>query len=189
MGTQRNTNIANALDAYQASLAMEGDKRAFALLYKRWHPRLLRLAFRLTGHREDAQDVMQEASLTIASKLHRLNDPELFGAWALTIVRRRAVDQVRKHVRTRRTLDAVANEPPAEAANLADEQISMHQALAELAPIDRTILELFYLDGLTGPEMSAALGIPLGTVKSRLSRARTRFKSIHTATLKGDHDE
>ena len=66
--------LGEALDIYQAGLAMEGDKDAFTLLYRRWHPKLLKLAIRLTRHTDDARDVMQDTALVIARDIHKLRD-------------------------------------------------------------------------------------------------------------------
>lgn len=93
--------ITKALDEYQAALAINGDARAFELLYKRWHPRLLRFAYRLTASEEEASDVMQEAAMTIAKNINRLESPASFPAWAYTIVRRRAGDHIQSIVRQR----------------------------------------------------------------------------------------
>jgi len=82
--------LGDALDSYQAGLARDGDVRAFDLLYRRWHPKLLRLATRLTRNPDEAQDVMQDAALTMARGIRKLKDPARFSAWACTIVRRRS---------------------------------------------------------------------------------------------------
>ena len=91
-----------ALDIFQVGQATAGDRRAFDLLYRRWHPRLLRLASRLTGHADQAQDVLQEAALTIARDIHKLQEPSKFSAWAYTIIRRRAADHINKAVQQRK---------------------------------------------------------------------------------------
>ena len=95
------SQIPKALDAYQAACASAGDESAFSLLYKRWHARLLRFAYRQTGHPEAARDVMQEAALSMARNIHRLKDPELFSSWAYTIVRRRAADHIAANIKDR----------------------------------------------------------------------------------------
>ena len=99
--TEVHKNLEAALDIFQVSQAAAGDKRAFELLYRRWHPRLLRLANRLTGHPEQARDVLQNAAMTIARDIHKLQDPSKFSAWAYTIIRRRAADFINKAVRQR----------------------------------------------------------------------------------------
>lgn len=167
-----------ALDIFQIGQASNGDRRAFDLLYRRWHPRLLRLANRLTRHPDEAQDVLQEAALIIARDIHKLQDPAKFSAWAYTIIRRRAADYIDKAVR-RRNLEGQMVETPKPAP---DEDVALRQALSRLPETDRLMLILFYQDGFLGTEIAAALGIPLGTVKSRLYKARADLKSIYTTT-------
>jgi len=168
-----------ALDAFQAAQASEGDAVAFDLLYRRWHPRMLRLAQRLTGHPDEARDVMQDAALTLARDIHKLRDPARFSAWAYTIIRRRAADHIDRAVRRRAQVSNVAIEaaPPK-----TEEELSLRQALSKLPEADRLMLVLFYVDGLRGTEIAAALGMPLGTVKSRLFAARNRLKSTYNET-------
>lgn len=75
---------------------------AFEHLAARWHPRLLRHAWRLTGDLEGAQEAVQEAWMGVARGLWRLKDPASFGPWALRIVSRRCADKSRLyHARER----------------------------------------------------------------------------------------
>jgi RNA polymerase sigma-70 factor (ECF subfamily) len=64
-----------------------------------------------------------------------------------------------------------------------DTKMSLRQALAHLPETDRLMLTLFYVEGLRGTEIAAALGIPLGTVKSRLFTARQKLKTIYEAEI------
>jgi len=175
--TQKQLEV--ALDAFQVGQAAMGDKGAFDLLYRRWYPRLYRLACRLTGHPDEARDVLQEAALTIARDIHKLEDPGKFSAWAYTIIRRRAADHIAKAVRRREVeshaLETISFPVP-------EDDLSLRQALARLPETERLMLTLFYQDGFLGTEIAAALGIPLGTVKSRLFKARAHLKSIYIST-------
>ena len=176
---------AKALDAYQALLASQGDAKAFAFLYQRWHPKLLRFAIRRTGQADLAQDVMQEAALAMAKNIHRLKEPENFSSWAYTIVRYKAADQINRVVKDRRLKDDFKDHPTDHDLAHMDTSLSLKQALAELPETDRLMLTLFYVDGLTGAELAAALGVPLGTIKSRLFKARAALKTIYE-NEKGD---
>jgi RNA polymerase sigma-70 factor (ECF subfamily) len=169
-------DLAKSLDLYQATLAVDGDRKAFVGLYKRWHPKGMRLARRLTGNAEEAKDVMQEASITLAKNIHRLEKPEQFSAWAYTIVRRRAVDYIRSAVKAREISDRYAQNQTVQAHPSPEEGLSLQQALSKLPPDEKTLLSLFYVDGFSGREIAQALGIPVGTVKSRLFNARTHLK-------------
>ena len=178
--TQKRKSV--ALDAYQVGLAAQGDVRAFDALYRRWHPKLLRFAHRLMGNADDARDVMQDASLTIARDIHKLREVDRFAAWAYTIVRRRAADHIKDAVRARQV---IADLPEPEATKGPETALSLRQALSHLPETDQLMLSLFYVEGLRGTEIAAALGIPLGTVKSRLSTARRKLKT-HYENLNGE---
>jgi len=176
----------DALDEYQAALAMHGDEKAFKLLYQRWHPRLLRFAYRLTHNVEDAQDVIQEAAIAIAKNLHRLEKPASFAPWAYTIVRRRAIDHVRKAVRSRQKERDMTDKPVQDQCSDLDQSFALTQALQQMSDTDRSILKMFYLDGMTGPELASAIGVPLGTLKSRLHSARIKLKRIYESSGNGE---
>lgn len=181
--------LPEALDDYQALLAREGDVQAFTLLYKRWHPRLLRFAYRLTRDQEAAQDVMQEAAITIAKNIRKLQDPARFSAWAYTIVRRRAADHIQQNMKDRDTkLRFKADHKPV-SSDIADETLSLKQALARLPHADQVLLKLFYIDGMHGAEMAEAMGVPIGTIKSRLFTARAKLKSTYETHEKGDNHD
>lgn len=169
-----------ALDVYQADLAAQGDVKAFDGLYRRWYPKLLRFAGRLMGNPDEARDVMQEASLTIARDIHKLREPEQFSAWAYTIVRRRAADHIKQAMRSRKL---IAELPEPETVKSPERGLSLRQALAHLPETDQLMLTLFYVEGLRGTEIAAALGIPLGTVKSRLSTARRKLKTHYETNI------
>ncbi len=172
-------DLSKALDNYQASLAMGGDQHAFALLYKRWHPRLLRLALRLTRNPEDAQDVMQDSAITIAKNIYKLEKPESFSAWAYTIVRRRSADHIKRAIHHREIKTRAEAQPLASHATTPEDRLTLKQVLESLPQTDRAILTLFYSDGFSGKEIALALGVPIGTVKSRLFTAREKLKHIY----------
>lgn len=185
--TEKQTNSAGetptasigALDELQVALAMDGDQHAFALLYRRWHPRLLRHAMLLTGNPDDANDVMQEAAMAIARNIHRLQHPNKFGPWAYTIVRNKTANYIRYAQRDRKLKDLVRDDttggidetPADERAN------TLRDLIEQLSERDREILTAYYVDGMSVKEIAVCVSVPVGTVKSRLHTARTRLKS------------
>ncbi len=171
-----------ALDAYQALLAMEGDRAAFDRLYRRWHARLLRHAHRLIGHSEDARDVMQEVAMALVKNIHRLREPEQFGPWAYTIVRNRSASFIKRTVREReiKTEAAAEAETTGAGAGPTDTRSDDLTALiATLGPTDREVLSAYYVDGMSVAEIAACLALAPGTVKSRLHTARTHLKTAY----------
>jgi RNA polymerase sigma factor (sigma-70 family) len=159
--------------------AQAREVRAFERLALRWHPRLMRHARRLTGDADGAQEAVQETWVAIARGLGRLADPAAFGAWALRITGRRCADWIARRRRMRQRfagLEAAADVPtPTE--ERADDLSSVREALRGLGPGQRALLAMHYIEGLSLLEIAGALGVPLGTVKSRLYHARERLRA------------
>jgi RNA polymerase sigma-70 factor (ECF subfamily) len=169
-----------------------GEPAALDALVTRWQPRLWPLAVRLTGDRDAARDLAQDAWLAIVRGLRRLDDPAGFRAWAYRIVTNKCVDWLRRRAVRRDAaaeLRGVANaeiddhRPPV--LDGADEVARMRAALRQLPSDQRTILSLHYLDGLSVLEIAAVLDVPAGTVKSRLHKARGQLRT----TLQGNDHE
>lgn len=152
---------------------------AFELLAERWHPRLLGHARRLTGDAEGAREAVQEAWLAIARGLLRLQDPASFGAWALRITSRRCADWIAGRRRSRpRSVDLDAAGRALSVSAGCDDNLSRaRDALRCLDPERRALMTLYYIEGLSVAEMASVLGIPPGTVKSRLACARERLRA------------
>jgi len=155
-----------------------GDEAALQALIGRWQPRLGRLASRLTGEREAARDVVQEAWLAIVRGLHRLEDPAQFRAWAYRIVRHKCVDWTRRRVTQRKATHAATARADAAPPRPSDEIARLRAAMARLPQEQRAILALRYVDDLSLDEIARVFGIPRGTVKSRLYHARQRLKNV-----------
>ena len=181
-----------ALDEFQAGLAMQGDRRAFSLLHKRWQSRLLAHAYRWVQNREDARDVLQDSALALARNIHRLRDPRDFGPWAFTIVRRRAVDLVRRKHRARANTARFEREQSVRVQPVAVETdpraATLRTLISELSPEPRELLRMFYVDGMSVGEIARCLQRPAGTVKSRLHAARAQLKTAYHSQNGEDHD-
>jgi RNA polymerase sigma factor (sigma-70 family) len=160
--------------------AQARDVRAFERLASRWHPRLLRHAARLTGDADAAEDAVQEAWVAIARGLGRLVDPAAFGAWALRITGRRCADWIARRQRTRRRFTALeaAADVPVAPAERADDVALVREAVRRLETPERALLAMHYVEGLSLGEIAGALGVPVGTVKSRLYHARERLRAV-----------
>lgn len=173
----RNIQKEKALDAYLVLRAQAGNADAFDQLYRRWYPKLLAHASRVLGSREQAQDAVQDAAVTISSSLRSLKKPESFAPWAFQITTRRCHDFVRRAVRNRDIAAAASDFESLETDGA--EVLSVRQAIGRLAPQDQSILALFYTQGLTLSEIAIALDIPIGTAKSRLFSARQHLKTLY----------
>ncbi len=161
----------------------DGDGEALEVLVARWQPRLVRLAWRLTAEREAARDVVQDAWLAIVRKLKRLDDPARFRPWAYRIVTNKCADWTRRRVAQRKAakdLQSAAAEPkhgdPSTVTDSADEAARLRHAVTQLPDEQRAILSLHYLDEMSVAQIAEVLGVPVGTVKSRMFHARNRLR-------------
>lgn len=181
------------LDEYLAASARAGDRAALGELAKRWERRLVRHAWRLTGEVEDARDIAQEAWVDIARGLRRLDDCAAFPAFAFRIVTRRAADWTRRSKRMR-IGSAVAAEPRDNPANNDGMEASasspaLRAAMNSLPAEQRAAIALFYLEDLSVAEIAAALGVPAGTVKTRLMAARDKLRNALGVTMETDNEQ
>jgi len=165
-----------ALDAYLAAAARTGDRKALALLFKRWNPRLATHAWRLLGDRDLAGDAVQEAWVEIVRALPRLADTGAFAAWAYRITSRRCARAIGRAVRDRRTAEALGSGEEAVAA-AEPETLRLRQAIDALPPDQRAAIALFYLEDMSVAEVAVALAVPAGTVKTRLMHARHKLRA------------
>lgn len=165
--------------------ALAGDQSAFGRLVERHQDRLYNTLLRFTGSPEDAQDIAQDALVQALLKLDRFRRDSAFFTWLYRIAFNRAVSLSRKR-RERVSLDGLqadggleakstTNQPEQEA--LACERAELvHQALATLAEDHRQVLVLREFDGLDYEQIAAIIETPVGTVRSRLFRARSQLR-------------
>jgi RNA polymerase sigma-70 factor (ECF subfamily) len=167
-----------------------GDQRAFAALYDELAPVLYGVALRVVRDRAQAEEVTQEAFVEVWRQAARF-DPARGGVrgWAVTIARRRAVDRVRseqsRRLRQHRQAASLAGEPagPSEAVIDSFERDRARRALNELSGGQRQALELAYFDGLTHVQIAEGLGVPLGTVKSRIRDGLLRLRGLMASPI------
>jgi RNA polymerase sigma-70 factor, ECF subfamily len=165
----------------------EGDADAFELLVGRWQRRLWRHAWRLTGDETAAWDVMQETWIGISGGLRRLKDASAFPAWAYRIVSNKCRDSIRHQRRQREAQDTYTEwmrREDRETATTEERHGNLRDALDQLSGPDRAVLSLRYEEDFDTAEIAGILGIPEGTVKSRLFYARGRLRKY----LEKDHE-
>lgn len=159
------------------------DRDAIASLYDAYGGMAFGLAFRVVSDAKEAEDVVQEAFLTLWRQAQRLDAARgSVRSLLMTIVHRRAIDAVRRRAgRPEVVLDAAAplaatTPDPVDFASLAEERETVGRALRELPEEQRKAIELTYFGGLTVAEMAAEEDIPVGTAKSRLRLALERMR-------------
>jgi RNA polymerase sigma-70 factor (ECF subfamily) len=156
-----------------------GEPEAFDQLVARWHQPLWLFLRRLTGDDEAAADAVQECWLRVLRALPRLREPAHLRAWLFTIARRVAVDRLRDRYAEPASDDVDLSNIAAEdtlADDRAEELAGLHDALARMPIVEREVLVLFYLHELSLNQLAEVLAVPVGTVKSRLFRARQMLR-------------
>ncbi len=159
-----------------------GNADAFRRLVSRWQGPLRLHARYLVGNSEAARDIAQDAWVDIARTIHKLREPASFRGWAFRIVGHKAADWVRRERRRRQLREEAArNKPEVQDCNARDASAEeatsvVRRAINSLPPDRQRIVRLKYLDQLSVPEIAEILGIPTGTVKSRLYHAREQLR-------------
>ena len=172
-----NERLARYLDRIAA-----GDRAVFDALYQLSAPRLWAVVRRMIAHKQPAEDVLQETYLTIWRKAH-LFDPTVGEAlaWMTTIARHRAIAWLRQPANaqprtptpseSRIDEEAIAKDAP-------EQSVLFNEVLGKLSREQRESVSLVYLFGMTQEEVSIALKVPLGTVKSRVRRGLIALKDL-----------
>jgi RNA polymerase sigma-70 factor (ECF subfamily) len=151
--------------------------------------RLYRLAYRLTGSRDDAEDLVQSLLVKLVRQEQRLAEVEALAPWLARALYHLYVDDVRRQTRTPTShsapetdaalVDALpdeGSETPEQAAERRWTNRRLTAALAELPVEQRALIAWHDLEGYSLSELASALDIPVGTLKSRLHRARAHLR-------------
>ncbi|HEX2572111.1 MAG TPA: sigma-70 family RNA polymerase sigma factor [Polyangia bacterium] len=172
------------LPASTLAACRRGDAHAFRALVECYQDRVYALCVALAG-RADAEDLAQETFLRVHQAIGRFapDGPATLGGWILTIARRLCHDRARSarlrvEVAVGAGLEtAAATRNPEEAAQGASLVAALHVALAALPEEQRAVFALREWDGLEYEEIAAVEGVPVGTVRSRLARAREALRT------------
>jgi len=155
-----------------------GDRTAFEELYRRYARAVLGLALRRLGDRGRAEDAAQDAFVAIWKSARTYDPRRGSGApWLYAVARNAITDGLRRAPEpTMELSDGPTGEPsPAERAETSWTAWQVHRALEVLPSHERPVIELAYWRGLSQSEIADALGIPLGTVKTRTRSALARL--------------
>ena len=168
--------------------ARQGDSEAFRALVERHSRAVFRLAFRMTGNEQDAEDVVQESFLRAYRQLGRFESRANFGTWLYRIVANCSVDLMRakqaRHDQTRsESLDDAVEMPaahlpgPERLAQSAEIQRRVQAALSDLSPLERAAFTLRHYEGRSVDEISRALGLGTSAAKHSVFRAVRKLRA------------
>ncbi|MGI5948698.1 RNA polymerase sigma factor [Peptoniphilus sp.] len=155
-----------------------GDKNSFDELYDKYYLMLFRTAYLILGNSYDAEDVTQDAFVSIYVNIKSLKDPDKLKPWMFSILKNSAY---KKYKNKKRELpdEEIQLKVDKETYTIEDEFVvksEIQDALMSLNKKQREVIVLFYYNDLTIKEIASALGVFEGTVKSRLFKARKVLK-------------
>jgi RNA polymerase sigma-70 factor, ECF subfamily len=180
------------MDATEATAvlarARQGDNEAFRVLVEQHGRSVFRLAYRMTGNEQDAEDVVQESFLRAYRQLGRFESRANFGTWLYRIVANCSVDLMRaKHARhdiaRRESLDEAADLPavnsptPERLAESGEIQRRVADALGALSPLERAAFTLRHYEGRSIDEISRTLGLGTSAAKHSVFRAVKKLRA------------
>jgi RNA polymerase sigma-70 factor (ECF subfamily) len=181
-------------DSALVAAFLEGEKTAFTELAERYQSRLLNFVYRTTGDRERAEDLVQETFIRVYRHLHRFDQSKKFSTWVYTIASNLAKNELRNRSRNPLVLfQTIKKNWDADQRPLEWEDNTyrpddlfrkrhlrqmVESAVGELPEHHRSVFVLREMEGKTYEEIADITGCNLGTVKSRLNRARNNFAQI-----------
>ncbi len=183
-------------DAAAVARVRGGDSDAFRVLVERHSARLFRLAFRLTGNEQDAEDVVQEAFLRAYRQLHRFEDRASVGTWLHRICANCAIDVIRSRPRAARAelldppvaedLPAGRGSDPEHLAANSEVQRRIAGALDGLTANERTAFVLRHFEGDSLEEIGRALGLRTSATKHSIFRAVQKMRRALEPLVTGE---
>ncbi|HSE32000.1 MAG TPA: sigma-70 family RNA polymerase sigma factor [Pyrinomonadaceae bacterium] len=174
---------AQTADVKLLKAVARGDEQALAELYDNYRVILFGLLVRILNSREEAEDVLQEVFLQVWRRARDFDETrgKPF-TWLVTLARSRAIDRLRSLGARDRVAQASTREASEEVSDAAADTFRSEQralvtsALSQLPEEQKRPLVLAYFDGLTQSEISAKLGAPLGTVKTRMRAGMLKLR-------------
>jgi RNA polymerase sigma-70 factor, ECF subfamily len=158
-----------------------GDRAALEELIRTWEPRLLYFIRRIVRDEADAWDVLQETWMRVLKGIGSLSDLGSLSPWLYRVARNTAFSHARSREPLRESLedypDANAFDPADEPLDFTDAE-QVHRGLLALSLPHREVLTLFFLEDLSVEEVATVLGVPPGTVKSRLHYAKQTLRKV-----------
>lgn len=181
--------LAAADDATLVTACAQREPGAFQELLSRYRRPAITLAYQMLGNSEDAEDVAQEAFVRVFQAIPRFRGQSAFSTWLYRIVTNLCLANRRRRKATV-GLDLVREPRSSDSpSKTVTQALVTRQALDGMTPDLRAILLLRDQEGLSYSEIAEALRLPLGTVRSRLSKARMSFRQIWNGLSEGGEEQ
>jgi RNA polymerase sigma-70 factor (ECF subfamily) len=158
-----------------------GETPALDELIRQWERRLLYFVRRLVASEEDAWDVLQQTWMAVLKGIRSLDNPQRLPTWLYRIARSKAIGHWRGHYRKQARIEENRDLTELAASEEADpfgDAAQVHHALSRISLDHREVLTLHFLEDLSLDQMAEVLGIPSGTVKSRLYYAKRALRAV-----------
>jgi len=171
----------NPSDKYLIEQYISGDKTTLVLLVKRYHKTFCNKAFWVLKDKDLSKDVAQESWIIIIKKLHKLKSRDRFKPWALRIIYTKSIDvhkRRNKELQNLQRIEKLRMHGSPDKESMEEINKKLLRAIQDLPKQKQDIIRLFYIEEYSLKEISSFLKTPLGTVKSRLFKAREKLKSI-----------
>ena len=182
-----------------------GDSKAFRTLYDKYHRRAFAVAMGVVKNQDDALDAVQEAFVKVHKNIDKFQGTSSFYTWLYRIVMNVSIDHVRRTSR-RKNLDfderalheqsevagdgallpSISNANPGRAALRRELGESIQAALGQLSEQHRAVIVLREVEGMSYEQMAESLGVPKGTIMSRLFHARKKMQAALAPYLSGE---
>ncbi|QMU57097.1 MAG: sigma-70 family RNA polymerase sigma factor [Boseongicola sp.] len=173
-------------DEALAKAAAGGDGDAFSALISRHYDRLFRFAFRLTGRREDAEDLVQDICVVLPTKLRAFRGEARFTTWLYRVAVNATHDRRRRAAAHARAAEGWGEVELARRAEADEARVALdwlQAAMASLPEDLRDTLALTLEDGMTHGAAAEVLGVSEGTVSWRMSEVKKRLRALKDAEL------
>ena len=191
---QHRLKLGEMTDSEVVQASLDGDPRAFGELVRRYDQRLLNFVYRTIGDRERGQDLVQETFVRVYRHLHRFDQTKKFSTWIYTIASNLAKNELRNRSRNPLVLFQTLKKhwdadhrplewedtqyKPDDLFRKRNLRAKVEEAVKQLPEHHRIVFVLREMEGKTYEEIADITGCNLGTVKSRLNRARNNFAHI-----------
>jgi RNA polymerase sigma-70 factor (ECF subfamily) len=157
-----------------------GDRAAFDRLYRRYYDRLFRFVLRVTGRMNLVEDVINDTMIVIWRKAGDYRGAARPSTWIFGIAYRKGLKALSRELRAPETVDELPEieQPPADALDREGLHAAIRQAVMQLPPEHRAVVDLTFFFNRSYDEVAQILDVPVGTVKSRMFHARAKLRPL-----------